>query len=93
MDIHEEFLEDLEKFRATVELKKKNCLDTLEEIRDMVQDRKDVKEDVKQESIAKQHEETPNHPEETSESQEGRKFHVKKFGDTRCRRKERRTWI
>jgi hypothetical protein len=67
----EELLKDLEQFKAKVELKKmkKNCLDVLEEIKEMVEIQKDGKTVVKE----KKSEEPPKPP-------AGRKLYATKFG-------------
>ena len=67
----EEFLKDLEQFRARLELKKKkkNCLDTLEEIKEMVEIQKDGKTVIQKEKS-----------DEPPKPQEGRKLHATKFG-------------
>ena len=66
----EEFLKDLEQFRAKVELKKKkkNCLDTLGEIQEMVEIQKDKKTVTQKDSS-----------DEPPKPQKGRKLHATKF--------------
>ena len=56
----------------------------------MVKNQKDFKEEARKESTEEQKSEPPNQPEETSESQEGRKFYATKFGakyhfDSNCK--------
>ena len=67
----EEFLKDLEQFTAKVELKqmKKNCLDAVEEIKEIVKIRKDGKTVVNE----KKSKEPPKPP-------AGRKLYATKFG-------------
>ena len=67
----EEFLKELNQFRAKVELKKKkkNCLDVLEEIKEMIEIQKDEKTVIQKEAI-----------EEPPKPQEGRKLYATKFG-------------
>ena len=72
----EEFLKDLEQFKAKVELKKKkkNCLDLLEEIREMIENQRDGTT-TRKETVKEKKSEEPQRP------QEGRKLYATKFGE------------
>ena len=70
----EEFFMKLEEFKEQVELKKqrKNCLDTLGDIKEMIENQKEGQE---------QRERAKNKKEKPSIHQEGRKIYATQFGE------------
>ena len=72
----EEFLTNLEEFKELIELKKKkkNCLDVLEDIKEMIENQKEGTTEHKEKAKEKKSE-TPPVP------QEGRKLYATKFGE------------
>ena len=72
----EEFLTNLEEFKERLELKKKkkNCLDVLEDIKEMIENQKEGTMHGKEKAKAKKNE-------PPAEPQEGRKLYATKFGE------------
>ena len=72
----DEFLTNLEEFKERVELKKKkkNCLDVLEDIKEMIENQKEGTMHEKEKAKAKKNEPPP-------VPQEGRKLYATKYGE------------